>query len=58
MRVHVVNFLRPDPEYAGRTLDYLVGLARQVEGRDAHSPRMPGPPGPAGLRPPYSFPPP
>src|SRR5260221_9364735 len=33
MRVHVVNFLRPDPDYAGRTLDYLVGLARQVEAR-------------------------
>jgi alkanesulfonate monooxygenase SsuD/methylene tetrahydromethanopterin reductase-like flavin-dependent oxidoreductase (luciferase family) len=33
MRVHVVNFLRPDPEYAGRTLDYLVDLARQVEKR-------------------------
>ena len=33
MRVHVVNFLRPDPEYAGRTLDYLVDLARQVEAR-------------------------
>ena len=33
MRVHVVNFLRPDPGYAGRTLDYLSGLARQVEAR-------------------------
>ena len=33
MRVHVVNFLQPDPDYAGRTLDYLVGLARQVEAR-------------------------
>src|SRR6266705_3980745 len=33
MRVHVVNFLRPDPDYAGRTLDYLVGLAQQVEAR-------------------------
>ena len=33
MRVHVVNFLRPDPDYAGRTLDYLVNLARQVEAR-------------------------
>ena len=33
MRVHVVNFLRPDPEYDGRTLDYLVDLARQVEAR-------------------------
>src|SRR3981189_2052339 len=33
MRVHVVNFLRPDPDYAGRTLDYLVGLARQVEAK-------------------------
>src|SRR5216683_1087675 len=33
MRVHVVNFLRPDPDYAGRTLDYLSGLARQVEAR-------------------------
>src|SRR6266436_4565174 len=30
MRVHVVNFLRPDPDYAGRTLEYLSGLARQV----------------------------
>src|SRR5438067_1641436 len=33
MRVHVVNFLRPDPDYAGRTLEYLSGLARQVEAR-------------------------
>src|SRR6202166_1231148 len=33
MRVHVVNFLRPNPEYDGRTLDYLAGLARQVEAR-------------------------
>jgi alkanesulfonate monooxygenase SsuD/methylene tetrahydromethanopterin reductase-like flavin-dependent oxidoreductase (luciferase family) len=33
MRIHVVNFLRPNPEYAGRTLDYLSGLARQVEER-------------------------
>ena len=33
MRVHVVNFLRPNPDYAGRTLDYLAGLARQVEAR-------------------------
>jgi alkanesulfonate monooxygenase SsuD/methylene tetrahydromethanopterin reductase-like flavin-dependent oxidoreductase (luciferase family) len=33
MRVHVVNFLRPDPVYDGRTLDYLTDLARQVEAR-------------------------
>src|SRR5262249_37945287 len=33
MRVHVVNFLRPNPEYAGRTLDYPSSLARQVEAR-------------------------
>src|SRR5260221_14140287 len=33
MRVHVVNFLRPDPDYPGRTLDYLAALARQVEAR-------------------------
>src|SRR5260370_14239020 len=33
MRVHVVNFLRPDPNFAGRTLEYLAGLARQVEAR-------------------------
>src|SRR5712692_3714932 len=33
MRVHVVNFLRPNPEFAGRTLEYLSGLARQVEAR-------------------------
>jgi len=33
MRIHVVNFLRPNPEYAGRTLDYLCGLARHVEER-------------------------
>src|SRR5881227_2731546 len=33
MRVHVVNFLRPDPDYDGRTLDYLADLAGQVEAR-------------------------
>ncbi|MGE5268113.1 MAG: LLM class flavin-dependent oxidoreductase [Thiohalocapsa sp.] len=33
MRVHVVNFLRPDPGFTGRTLDHLAGLARQVEER-------------------------
>src|SRR6059036_668877 len=33
MRVHVVNFLRPDREFTGRTLDYLAGLSRQVEAR-------------------------
>src|SRR5258707_15167894 len=33
MKVHVVNFLRPNPEYDGRTLDYLADLARQVEAR-------------------------
>jgi len=33
MRVHVVNFLRPNPGYAGRTLDYLTSFARRVEER-------------------------
>ncbi len=33
MQIHVVNFLRPDPGFTGRTLEYLAGLARQVEAR-------------------------
>jgi alkanesulfonate monooxygenase SsuD/methylene tetrahydromethanopterin reductase-like flavin-dependent oxidoreductase (luciferase family) len=33
MRVHVVNFLGPNPDYTGRTLEYLTALARQVEAR-------------------------
>ena len=33
MRVHVVNFLGPNPDYTGRTLDHLSALAREVEAR-------------------------
>jgi alkanesulfonate monooxygenase SsuD/methylene tetrahydromethanopterin reductase-like flavin-dependent oxidoreductase (luciferase family) len=33
MRVHVVNVTRPTPDIAGRTLDRIAELARQVERR-------------------------
>jgi alkanesulfonate monooxygenase SsuD/methylene tetrahydromethanopterin reductase-like flavin-dependent oxidoreductase (luciferase family) len=33
VRVHVVNVMRPTPGAAGRTLDAIAGLARQVESR-------------------------
>ncbi len=33
MRVHVVNVTRPTPDIAGKTLDRITDLARQVEAR-------------------------